>query len=65
MSRQLHAFRDKDQLILSWDVAHKFIVWLVCGHSAGVVKAGTAVSRRKCHACNARRDVSHAEPVRE
>lgn len=41
----------RDAKVLPFGQGTYFILWLACGHSAGMGKPGQAVCKRKCHAC--------------
>lgn len=63
--RALHALRNANPVVLRHGVARYFILWLSCGHSGGVGKAGDSVVRKKCHTCNGWKHVVRAEPRNE
>lgn len=60
---RLHAFHDKESIVLSLELGRKFILWLACGHSGGMANANETVTRRLCRHCGARQRIIRVEPV--
>jgi hypothetical protein len=61
--KTLHAFHDKESIVLSWELGRKFILWLACGHSGGMAKANDTVVRRRCRHCGGNQRIVRVEPV--
>lgn len=57
----LYAVRKKG-VVLDWHLGSRFILWLSCGHSAGMAKAGDMVRNKRCRVCGGMKDIVRVEP---
>jgi len=57
----LHAIRQSNYRVLPYG-ARYYVLWLACGHPAGVGRPGYQVHKRKCDHCGSRQDVVRIEP---
>lgn len=50
-------------ILLDYDKAARYQLWLACGHSGGQERAGQVVRRKRCHSCGGTKTIVRVEPV--